>query len=147
MVNFGALAQAVQNNSGLNTRNTGVRIKVQNSMHVFGEIQHNRDIATLARKACAGSAGQNRRAILLACDDAGEHITIITWNHEANGNLTIVGGIRGVQRATATVEADFSLDRFLQLLLELRRRGKRIHRFAMGAERQRSDRLQRCLGA
>src|SRR5207248_6601944 len=43
MVSLGAFAQTVQNESGLNARKFALRIGLQNTVHIFGEIQHNVD--------------------------------------------------------------------------------------------------------
>src|SRR5690349_21955503 len=148
MVNFGALAQAVQNDSRQDASNSRVGIELQNSIHVLGEIQHHGDVATLTGKARAGSARQDRRAILFARRYCGDHIIIISRNYQADGNLAIVGGIRGVKSATAAVETNFSVNVFLELFLQLRRRSKRIYGLGMGAKRQRGERFfQKCLGA
>ena len=108
MVNFGALAQAVQHDPRLNARNSGARIELQNLVHVFGEIQNNRDIAALAGKARASPTRQNRSAIFSACGYGCDHIIVVSRNHQADGNLTIVGSVCGVERATAAVEAHLS---------------------------------------
>jgi hypothetical protein len=108
MVNFGALAQAVQNDPRLNPCSSGARIELQNLIHVFSEIQHNRDVAALAGKARARPTRQNRGAVLPACGYGCDHIIVVSRNHQADGDLTIVGSVRGVERATAAVEAHLS---------------------------------------
>src|SRR5579859_4365074 len=137
MVKLGALAQAVQNQPGLNPRHSGVLIDLQNSVHVFGEIHYHSDVAALSGQARAASSRQNGRAICLACGYRGDHVVAVARNHQPNGNLAIVGGIRGVKRTTTAVEAYFSVDRSVEFLFQFRCRGKRIHRLGMGTEWER----------
>src|SRR4029077_15949301 len=105
------------------------------------------DVAALPGKTRAGSAGQNRGAILSTCGDGCDHILVVTRNHQTNRNLTIIRSIGGVERATPSVEAHLSLHRSSKLFLQLRRLRKRVHGLAMGAERQGSEWLRRDLGA
>src|SRR6202030_4171330 len=82
----------------------------------------------------------------LACGYRGDHVVAVARNHQPNGNLAIVRGVRGVKRATAAVEAHFAVDRFLEFFFQFRRSGKRIHGLGVGAKWERRKLCQRTAG-
>jgi hypothetical protein len=49
-----SIAQAVKNNSGLNSREFRAYVELKDLVHVLCEIQHDSNIAALARQACPG---------------------------------------------------------------------------------------------
>ncbi len=135
MVKFGPFPQPVQHHARLDTRESCLGVDLQNPIHVFREIEDHRDIATLPGQARARAARQNRSAELFACHYCRDHIAFVPRNHQANGNLPVIRGIRGIKRAAAAVEADFSLYRFLQFLFQFSRCGERVHRLRVRTER------------
>src|SRR5260370_13760674 len=143
-VSCGGVAQPVQNDSGLNARKSRAGIDHENPIHVFGEIQHDGNIAALPGEARAGSPRQNRGAIRSACGDGCNHIFVVTRNHQPNRNPAIIRSIKGIECATASVETHLALHRSSELFLQLRSRSERIDRLTMGAERKGREWLQRC---
>ena len=60
MVFLSLIPQSVQDDAGLNSGHSPVRVELKNFVHVLGEIQHHRDIAALpgqTRAAPRGSTG------------------------------------------------------------------------------------------
>jgi hypothetical protein len=52
---------------------------------------------------------------LLAGCDGGDHVLSRLGYHNTNGNLSVIGGIGGIQRFAARIEPDLSLDGASQL--------------------------------
>ena len=90
LVHFGLVAQGVQHDTRLNARKSLLRINFENLIHVLRKVEDHRDVAALAGQAGARSAGQYRRAVLSAGRYCGDYVFIVTWNYQANGNLTVI---------------------------------------------------------
>ena len=72
--------------------------------------------------------------MLAANCDSGDHVLCIAWDYNSDWNLTIVGAVGGVERATAVVETDFAPD----LLPQCRLQSSRIRAGALGGVRNQS---------
>jgi hypothetical protein len=105
---FGSFAHAIEHDAGLYAGLTALHIEIDNAIDIFGKIEHNGHVATLAGKAGAGAARENRCVKLAAGGYGGFDICGVERKHEADGELAIVGGIGGVEGATAGVEADLA---------------------------------------
>jgi len=40
--------------------------------------------------------------------NGGDYVVVVAWNYDADGNLTIIGTVGGVESAAAIVEADLA---------------------------------------
>ncbi len=132
-----AVAQRIQNDAGLDARESSCRVDLQNLVHVLREIQNHGDVAGLPGEARAGAARQDRRAEFPARGHRRDHIVVIARNHEADRNLPVIRAVRGIQRAAAAVEAHFALHHAFQFVLEFAGLRERIHGLRMRTERQR----------
>src|SRR5579885_2645887 len=72
-------------------------------------IDHDGDVARLARQTCAASASQHRGSIFAASSDSPDDIIDIFRYHHANRYLTIIGGVGRIERAAAFIEAHLTL--------------------------------------
>jgi hypothetical protein len=105
---LGTVAKRIKDNSRLNDCEFMAGVDFDNPIHVLRKIEDHRNIATLAGKACAGAAGQNRRLEFLAGSHRGEHIVGIAGNDQADGDLPVIGSVRRIKGAAASIEAHFA---------------------------------------
>src|SRR5258708_8342049 len=66
VVDLRPIAQMIQDDAWLDPGEASLRVELQNLVHVLREIQDDRDITTLSRKARAGTAREHRSAKLPA---------------------------------------------------------------------------------
>ena len=107
---FGRIPQIIAHDSGLNAGGSASRIDLDQVMHVLREIHQHGDVATLPRETGAAAARKDRRAELSAERDRFLHILRIPRNDHADGRLAVVRAVGSVERAAASVEADFAFD-------------------------------------
>jgi hypothetical protein len=100
----------VQNDSGLDSGNAAVGIDLENLSHVFSEIKNNGDVAALSGQGGAATATKQRSAEFAADGDGGEDVIGITREDYADGDLAVVGTVRGVEGAAAVVELHVAAD-------------------------------------
>ncbi len=136
VMGLGGVAQRVQDDAGLDPRETPGRIDLQDPVHVLAEIEDDRHVAALARETGAGSPGEHRRSIVPADADGGDDVLGVTWDDEPNRNLTVVRAIGRVQRSAPAVEADLAANFARQGTLELRHLRKLIEWLGVRAEGQ-----------
>jgi hypothetical protein len=105
VVLFRGGAEIIEHYSGLHAGNAAGGIDFKNPCHVFGEIENDGDVATLAGERCTPTAAEQRRAKLAAQRDCGANVIGIAWEHHADRNLPVVGTIRSVESAASTIEA------------------------------------------
>ena len=141
MVFLGFISQRVQDDAGLNSGESPVRVDLQDLVHVLGEVQDHRDIAALPGQTRAGPSRQDRSAVFPARGHRGDHILFVTRNDKTDGNLAVVRAVRRIQGAAATIEAHFTFHHSLQFVLQLGCLRERVDRFSMRAERQGSQSL------
>src|SRR5262249_8901641 len=128
---FRAVAQRIEHEPRLDARRPRRRIDLDDAVHVLGEVDHHRNVAALAGEAGAGAARQDRRVEAAARRDRSDYIVRITRYHQANRDLTVIGGVRGVERAAAGVEADLAAHDAAQLGFERLRFREGVDRLAM----------------
>ena len=110
-------------------------IQLENPVHVLGEVEDDGDVAALAGEARARAARKYRRAERPARRDRGPHIVFVPGDDDADGNLTVVRGIRRVERARAAIEPHLAADRPPQLGFERLCLGKGVDRVCVRAWR------------
>ena len=108
MVLFGGGAESVKHHSGLYTGDAAGGIDFENPRHVFGEIEDDGDVAALAGERCATAAAEQRCAEFAAERHGGENVVGVAGKHDADGNLTVVGAVGGVEGTGAAIKADFT---------------------------------------
>ena len=108
MMFFGGVAEVIEDNAGLDARDAAFGIDLQNLSHVPGEIEHDRDIATLAGQRSSSATAKERSAEFTANGDGREDVIRIARKNYADGNLAVVGAVSGVESAAAIIEADFT---------------------------------------
>ena len=133
---FGFGAEGIEDDAGLNAGEFLAGVKLENLIHVLGEIEDDSDVAGLAGQACASAAGENRGTEFSTGGDGGDDVVGIARDHQANGNLTVVGGVGGKEGAAAAVEADFAVDGSLQFDFEFAGLREGVNGFGVGARRK-----------
>jgi hypothetical protein len=106
VVFFSLNAQAIKNDSGLDTSDAALGIDLQNARHVFREVENNGGVTTLSRKRCASTACQQRSAVVAAYRDCSEDVFFIARNHYTDWNLPIVGAVSGIKSAAPRIETN-----------------------------------------
>jgi hypothetical protein len=139
VVRFCRVAQRIKDHTGLNPGDTLNRIDFQDPIHVLGEVEHNRDVATLPGQAGAGASRQNWRAVPPANRNRRDDVLVVPRYDKPDWDLTVVRTIRRVQRSTATVESDLSSHLPPQLAFEFCGLWKGVDRFGVRTERQWND--------
>ena len=115
---LGGFAHAIEHNAGLDAGLPGVGIQLQDVIEILGKIQHDGDVAALAGEAGAGAAREDGSAECAADGDGCFDVCRVERQHQTDGNLTIIGGVGGIEGATAGVEADFTSHRLTERSLE-----------------------------
>ena len=108
LVALRSIAQRIEHHARLDARKRLVRVDLQDSIHVLGEVQNHGNVAALAGQARASPARQHRRAEFAARRNRRLHVVRVARNHQTNGNLAIVRAVGGVQRPAAAIEAHFA---------------------------------------
>ena len=139
---LGAVAKRVEYNTRLHPREFPIRIDFEDLVHVLREIEHYRDVAALPGQARTGAARQNRRTVLFARRNRGNHISGIARYHQANRNLAVIGTIGRVESTAATIEPHFPAHSALQFSFELGSPRECIDGLGVGTQRQWCMRMQ-----
>lgn len=100
----GLVPQSVQNAPGLNAGPAAARIHLNDAIHVFGEIQHDRHVAALASQTGPSAAAEHGRAKVMTSSQGGHHIIRVSRNDYSNRHLPVIRRIRGVDRPAARVK-------------------------------------------
>ena len=116
---FRLVAQIVEDDARLDPGVSLRRIELADAVHVLREIEHHGDVAALPGQGRASAAGQDRRAELARQCHGGHDVVGVAGQNDADGDLPVIGGIGGVERARAVIEAHFPTDLLPQ------RRGQR----------------------
>jgi hypothetical protein len=103
---FGGVAECIEDNAGLHAGDAAGGINLEDSRHVSRKIQHDGDVAALAGERGAAAAAEDGGSEFPAGGDCGEDVIGIAGENDADGNLTVVGGVGRVEGAAAGVEAD-----------------------------------------
>ena len=121
---LGGITQVVEHDPRLHTRNAPLRIDLENSRHVPGKIQHDGNIAALARKRSAATAAKQRRAKFAAQGNGRENIVHVMGTNYADRHLPVVGSVGRVECAAAGIEANLASNLRAQSLRQPRGVGR-----------------------
>ena len=103
-----ALAQRIEHDAGLYAGPFGLRIECLDAVHILGEVQNNRFIATLAREACPAAPRQDRRAVVTRHGDCADDILCMARDDDADRDLAIVRSVGRIQRPASFIKPDLS---------------------------------------
>jgi hypothetical protein len=112
---FGRIPQIVEHKAGFDSRELFVCIQFDDAAHVLGRIQYDSNIAALSGKACSSAASKDRSLVPARDFDSLHNIMNIFWNHHANRDLPVIGGVSRVHCAAAGIEAYFAADNVTQI--------------------------------
>ena len=84
-------------------------------------------------RGSAGSAGEDGGVEFAAEGDGGDDVVFVSGNDDADGDVSVVGGVRRVEGAGRGVEADFAADLGTKLRGELVGVGEGVVRASVGA--------------
>ena len=133
---FGGVANAVENDAGLNVDGASDGIDWAHSVHVFREVEDDGGVAALAGERGAGAAREDGRVEVAADGDGGDDVGFIERNDDADGDVAVVGGIGGVEGLGGRIEADFAADLCAELLFEFFGLGKGVVSASVGARQK-----------
>ena len=118
-MSLGGVAQGVQHDARLHARQASKRVDLHDPVHVFREIENDRHVAALTRKAGSCSSRQDGSTVFATNGDGGDDVVGIPRNDESNRNLTVVRTVGCVERAAAAIETDFATNFARQCLREI----------------------------
>jgi hypothetical protein len=108
---FRRYPQRIEDNPRLHARQARLRIKGANKMYILGKIQNHCGIAALAGKARTSAAREQRRAEFAAGRNSENNIFNVAGHDNADGDLAVVGCIRGEQGPGSSIKANIAFDR------------------------------------
>src|SRR5260221_11636014 len=114
------VSKRIQDHSGLNACNFSLWIKFQNAIHVLCKIEAHGGVATLSRKTCPGTGREDGSSGLPAGVDRRHHVVVVMRNYQSDRDLSVVGRISCIQRATAEGKTNFASNFTPQLCLQYR---------------------------
>ncbi len=136
---FCGVADAVEDDAGLDVDGAGVGVDGAHVVHVLREVEDDGDVAALAGERGAGSAGEDGGVEGAADGDGGDDVGFVAWDDDADGDVAVVGAVGGVEGVGGGVEADFAADVGAELLLEFGGLGEGVVCASVGA-RQKDER-------
>jgi len=108
MVLFGGGAQIIEDNSGLDARDTARRIDFEDLCHVLRKVHGDSGVAALSGKRCAPTPREQWSPVVAAQGNRGEYIFFVARNYDADRDLAVIGTVGSVDGAAARVKADLS---------------------------------------
>ncbi len=112
---IGAIAEMVQHTARLHPRIFFLRIDFKDLVQVLGEINDHSHVAALPGQAGSASARQQWSAVLACHGHNLNYLFDRLRNDNADGDLTVVRPIDGVEGARSVIKADFAADGGAQL--------------------------------
>src|SRR6266850_942089 len=106
---FREVSQGVKYNARLNSRESRAGVDLENPVHILRKIQYDCYIAALTGQTRPRPPRQQGSTILLACLYRRNNICVIARDDEANGNLSVIRSVRGIQRPAPTIEPYFTI--------------------------------------
>jgi hypothetical protein len=100
----------IEDNAGLDSGNPLDRINLKNARHVFGEVQHDRDVAALPGERSSATAAKDRSAEFSCQRNGRDHIIVIARENYTDGNLAVIRSVGSVEGAAARIKSDFAAD-------------------------------------
>src|SRR5438105_2907993 len=108
----------VEDQAGLDAREPLLRIDLDDLVQVLGEVDDDRDVATLAREARAAAVSEHGRPIVAADPHRLDDVLGRTRDDYADRQLAVVGAAGRVERAVARPKTDLTLDGAAEVVLE-----------------------------
>ena len=112
------LLHFVEHDSRLDAHQLFLRIDLDDAVHVFREIDDDRDVAALARQARAAAATGDRRADISGRPRPWRYIAPIARNHDTDRDLPVIRAVGRIKCAVAVVETNFAANRCAQFLFQ-----------------------------
>ena len=130
VVLLGGIAEPVEHDARLHTREAPLRVELKQLLHVLGEVEDHRLVHRLAGQAGAAAARDDRCAVPAAQLERGLYVLGRARDHDAERHLPVARGVVCVKGTRAVREAHLAG----QLAHQLEREGARIH--ALGGPRR-----------
>src|SRR5580692_4012515 len=108
VVSFRGVPQTIEDHARLDPRYPALRIDLEDGGHVLREIEHHGDVAALSGERSSAAPAEDGRAIFASQRDSRDDIVDIAGQNHSDGNLAIVGTVRGVESAASIVEANLT---------------------------------------
>jgi hypothetical protein len=124
VVTLGSVAELVEDDARFDTSQLRLGINRCQASHVLRKVEDHGHVGALASQACAGAAREHGGSGGAAGGQRGFDVGGVAGKDYTHGELAVAGGVGGVERARAEVEADLSAKRGLETSFE----------FVMGSE-------------
>jgi hypothetical protein len=102
--------EIVEHDARLDARDAPLGIDLEDPGQVARDVDDDGRVAALPGEARAGAAGQNGSRVSAADLERSERFRTVAREHDADRDLAVVRGVRGEERAAASVEADVVAD-------------------------------------
>ena len=126
MMQFGRVAQPVENDARLDRGELGGGIDGTERVHVAGKIEDDGNIGALAGEAGACAARKHRGSRGAAGGKSGLDVGGVARQNDADGKLAVVGRVGRVESAGAEIEENISPDAFFESGLKTSMRSKAL---------------------
>jgi hypothetical protein len=103
-------AQCIEDNTWLDTGKLFLRIEFKESTHVLRHVENDSGVAGLPGKTRASPTWKKRDMIEPAEGNGLNNILYVFGKNHANGHLTIVGTIGGIQCPASSIKAHFAIN-------------------------------------
>ncbi len=110
VVQLGGLAEAVEDDAGLDGGEFGGGVDGGEAVHVAGEIENHGHVGALAGERGACAAGEDSGSGGAAGGQCGFDVGGVAGIEDADGKLAVVGGVGGVEGAGTEVEEDVAAE-------------------------------------
>jgi hypothetical protein len=127
MVLFGGGAEIVKHYSGLYASDSALGIDFEDPRHVLREVEDDGDVAALPCERRASTTAEQWRSELTAEGDGRQNIVGIVREHDADGDVTVIGAVGGVERSAAGVESDVTVGSATNLRAQSFSQTQRVH--------------------
>ena len=111
---FRLLVQVIEHEAGLDPRELFLRVDLEHAVHVFREIDDDRDVAALSGQARAAPTTGDGCAEFSAKSDNCNDVVAIARQGDADRDLPVVRAVGRVKRAIAIAKSHFTADRGTQ---------------------------------
>src|SRR5580692_370083 len=108
VVSFRGVPQTIEDHARLDPRHPAYRIDLEDGGHVFREIEDYGDVTALSGERSSAAPAEDGRAIFASQRDGRDDIVAVAGKNHSDGNLAIIGSVRGVESAAAIVEANLT---------------------------------------
>src|ERR1019366_5035501 len=105
---FRRVSQIIKNNARLHAHDSSLGIYLDNLIEIFREVQHDGGVTTLPRDARPRATRKNGRAKFSRGRYRRNDVIHRSRDDNADWYLPVIRGVRRIQRAGTSVEADFA---------------------------------------